>query len=85
MLFMDMAKQMQARLYFFHPRQKFCRTILYPIVKIKNTIGWAMGYQYIRVGRYGSIVTALTFRDTIFHKHGNAIKINVINCYAGIA
>ena len=39
MLFMDMAKQMQARLYFFYLHQKFCRTIVYPIVKIKNTIG----------------------------------------------
>ena len=84
MLFMDMAKQMQARLYFFYTCQKFCRTIVYLIVKIKNAIGWAMGYQYICIGRYGSIVTGLTVRNAIFHKHGNTIKFNSINNHTGI-
>ena len=85
MLFMDMAKQMQTRLYFFYLHQKFCRTIVYPIVKIKNIIGWAMGYQYIRVGRYGCIVTDLTVRNAIFHEHGNTIEFNSVNYHTGIA
>ena len=85
MLFMDMAKQMQARLYFFYLHQKFCRTIVYPIVKIKNIIGWAMGYQYIRVGRYGRIVPGLTVRNTIFHEHGDTIEFNSVNYHTGIA
>ena len=84
MLFMDMAKQMQTRLYFFYSRQKFCRTIVYLIVKIKNAIGRTMGYQYICVGRYGSIVTVLTVGNAIFHEHGNAIKPNAMNCHTGI-
>ena len=43
-----------------------------------------MGYQYICVGRYSGIVTALTVRDTIFHKHGNTIEFNSINNHTGI-
>ena len=35
MLLMDMTKQMQAGFYFFYPHQKFCRAIVYPIVKIE--------------------------------------------------
>ena len=85
MLFMDMAKQMQARLYFFYSRQKFCRTIVYLIVKIKNTIGRTMGNQYICVGRYGYIVTSLTIRNTIFHEHGNTIEFNSVNYHTGVA
>ena len=82
MLFMDMAKQMQARLYFFYSRQKFCRTIVYPIVKIKNAIGRAMGNQYILVVRYGRIVAGLTVRNAVLHEHGDTIVFNSFNYHA---
>ena len=85
MLLMDMAKQMQAGLYFFYPYQKFCRTIVNPIVKIKNAIGRTMGYQYIRAGWYGGIVTGLKLRYAIFHEHGDAIEFNSVNYHTGIA
>ena len=85
MLFMDMTKQMQVGLYFFYPHQKFCRTIVYPIVKIKNTIGRAMGNQYICIGWYGCIVATLTVGNAIFHEHGDTIEFNTINCHTGIA
>ena len=85
MLLMNMSKQMQLGLYFFYPRQKFCRTIVYPIIKIEHTIRRTMSNQYIRVGRYGRIVPGLTVRNTIFHEHGDTIEFNSVNDHTGVA
>lgn len=83
---MDMSEEMcfeiMERLKFY---EDFLRTIVDAIVEVKDSIGWRVCYQNIRVvGNIGK-VAILAVSYAIFKKHRYAIEFQAVNLDAGVA
>ena len=65
--------------------EKLFISVIDVVVEVEDTVGWAVGYQYVDVGGDFGDVFRLPIRNAVAHKHRHSVELHSVNFNTGVA
>ena len=85
MLRMYMSEKMQPGLDCCYAAEKFFRTVMDIVVKVKDAERRRVGNENVRIIRDICIMSGLAVSNAVTHEHRNTIEFQAFDFYTGIA